>query len=169
MTDHYFEPLKNFRFRVIWDGSPVVGIRRIGTLRRTTEVVRHSEGGEALASRKSPGKTEYDAIILERGISNDRAFEAWANQVWSLGGDGRARKEFRKDVILEVYDDAGQLALVYRLLRCWVSEYQALPDLDAGAAGIAVETIKLETEGWVRDPGGGHMGAVPSDAGDARG
>jgi phage tail-like protein len=144
-----FEPLKNFRFRVLWDGKPVIGIRRIGALRRTTEVVRHSEGHDSSVSRKSPGKTEYDAVILERGISSDRAFEEWANQVWSLG-DNRPRRDFRKDVTLEVYDDAGQLALVYTLLRCWVSEYHALPDLDAAAAGVAVETIKLEVEGWLR-------------------
>ena len=151
MANLHLEPLKNFRFRILWDGVPVAGITRIHALRRTTEVVRHSEGADASGTHKSPGKTEYDAIVLERAISEDRAFEQWASEVWTFGENPRVGKDFRKEVRLEVYDDSGQLALAFKLLRCWVSEYQALPDLDAAATGVAIETVKIETEGWVRD------------------
>src|SRR5438874_1842177 len=124
-----FDPYKNFKFRVKWDGRYVAGVSKVGSLRRTTEVTRHSEGGDPTTSRKSPGRTEYEPITLERGITRDGEFEKWANQVFKLGG-GPA-PEFRKDVILEVYDEAGRIALAYKIYRCWVSEYQALPDLDA--------------------------------------
>lgn len=153
--DQYFEPYKNYRFRVIWDGKPVAGVSRIGALKRSTEVVRHSEGGDAFhVGRKSPGKTEYDSVTLERGITSDRAFAKWASEVWS-SSDKAPSKTFRKDVRLEVYDDQGTLVLAYRLFRCWVSEYQALPELDSTSNSVAIETIKLELEGWEIDPATG--------------
>jgi phage tail-like protein len=161
MTDNnYDEPLKNFRFRVLWDGAAVAGVTRVGALRRTTEVVRHTEGGDPVASRKSPGKTEYEAVILERSLTHDRAFENWAREVWGFGEERRNGRDFRKDVTLEVYNDAGELTMAYRLLRCWVSEYQGLPDLDAAATGVATETLKLEIEGWVRDTTRGRVEPV---------
>jgi phage tail-like protein len=146
-----FDPYKNFRFRVLWDGRYVAGVSRVGALRRTTEVVRHHEGGDPASSRKSPGRTEYDAITLERGITQDAEFEQWANKVWTLGGAEAGPRDFRKDLVIEVYNEAGQLALRYKVYRCWVSEYQALPDLDANANAVAIEHIKVENEGWERD------------------
>jgi phage tail-like protein len=151
-AEQYVEPFKNFRFRVKWDGRYVAGVNRITALRRRSEIVRHNEGADPAIGRKSPGRTEFDSISLERGISSDRTFESWANQVWSMerpNGEQGSR-DFRKDVVIEVYDDAGQLAVAYNLFRCWVSEYQALPDLDVGANSVAIETIKLEVEGWSR-------------------
>lgn len=148
----HFDPYKNFKFRVKWDGRHVAGISRVGALRRTTEVVKHQEGGNQRVSRKSPGKTEYEAVTLERGITQDAEFEKWANQVWTLetGQAEDTPKEFRKDLIIEVYNEAGQLAVAYQLFRCWVSEYQALPELDANGNGVAIENIKVENEGWER-------------------
>lgn len=143
------DPYRTFRFRVKWDGRYVAGVSRIGALRRTTEVVRHREGGDPSFERKSPGRTEYDSITLERGVTQDTEFERWADMVARLG-DAPAR-DFRRDVILELYNEAGQLVLAYRLYRCWVSEYQALPELDANSNAVAIETIKIETEGWERD------------------
>jgi phage tail-like protein len=151
-AEQYIEPFKNFRFRVKWDGRYVAGVNRITALRRRSEIVRHNEGADPAIGRKSPGRTEFDSISLERGMSSDRTFENWANQVWSMerpNGEQGSR-DFRKDVVIEVYDDAGQLAVAYNLFRCWVSEYQALPDLDVGANSVAIETIKLEVEGWSR-------------------
>jgi phage tail-like protein len=58
---------------------------------------------------------------------------------------------FRKDLILEFYNEAGQLAIAYKIFRCWVSEFQALPDLDANANAVAIQHLKLENEGWERD------------------
>lgn len=148
-----FDPYKNFKFRVKWDGKYVAGISKVGMLKRTTEVVKHREGGDPSTTRKSPGRTEYDAVTLERGVTHDLEFELWANKVWNFNGSGgeSSLKDFRKDLIIEMYNEAGQLALAYKVYRCWVSEYQALPDLDANANAVAIQHIKLENEGWERD------------------
>jgi len=149
-----FDPYKNFKFRVKWDGRYVAGISKVGALKRSTEVVEHREGGDPSSSRKSPGRTKYDAITLERGVTHDKEFEQWVNKVWNFGsglGAEVSLKDFRKDVIIEVYNEAGQVVIAYKIFRCWVSEYQALPDLDANANAVAIQTIKLENEGWERD------------------
>jgi phage tail-like protein len=148
------DPYKNFKFRVKWDGKYVAGISKVGMLKRTTEVVKHRDGGDPSSSRKSPGRTEYEAISLERGVTHDKEFEQWANKVWNYGsglGAEVSLKDFRKNIIIEVYNEAGQLAIAYRVYRCWVSEFQALPDLDANANAVAIQHIKLENEGWERD------------------
>jgi len=149
-----FDPYKNFKFRLKWDGKYVAGISKVSALKRTTEVVKHRAGGDPSSSRKSPGRTEYDAITLERGVTHDSEFEKWANKVWHFGaglGAEESLKDFRKEIILEIYNEAGQLAIAYKLYRCWVSEFQAAPDLDANANAVAIERIKLENEGWERD------------------
>jgi phage tail-like protein len=149
-----FDPYKNFKFRIKWDGRSVAGISRISGLRRTTEVIQHREGGDPSSSRKSPGLTEFAPITLERGVTHDPEFENWAYKVWSLGagrGGEVSLKNFRKDIVLELYNEAGQLVLAYKISRCWVSEFEILPDLDANANAIAIERIKLENEGWERD------------------
>ena len=149
-----FDPYKNFKFRVKWDGRYVAGISKVGALKRSTELVEHREGGDPSSSRKSPGRIKFDAITLERGVTHDKEFEQWANKVWNFGsglGGEVSLKDFRKDLIIEVYNEAGQLALAYKVFRCWVSEYQALPDLDANANAVAIQSIKLENEGWERD------------------
>jgi phage tail-like protein len=149
-----FDPYKNFKFRVKWDGRYVAGISKVGALKRTTEVVEHREGGDPSTSRKSPGRNKFEAITLERGVTHDPEFEKWANKVWSVNaglGAEISLKDFRKDLIVELYNEAGQLVLSYRVFRCWVSEYHALPDLDANANAVAIEMLKLENEGWERD------------------
>jgi phage tail-like protein len=149
-----FDPYKNFKFRVKWDGRYVAGVSKVGALKRTTEVVEHREGGDPSSSRKSPGRTKYEPITLERGVTHDTEFEKWANKVWNFGaglGAEVSLKDFRKDIILEVYNESGQLALAYKIYRCWVSEFQALPDFDANANAVAIQTLKLENEGWERD------------------
>jgi phage tail-like protein len=155
VNTHRFDPYKNFKFRIKWDGRYVAGVSKVGALKRSTEVVEHREGGDPSTSRKSPGRTKYEAITLERGVTHDLEFEAWANKVWHVGtglGAEVSLKDFRKDVILEVYNEAGQVALAYKIYRCWVSDFQAVPDLDANANAIAIQTLKLENEGWERDP-----------------
>lgn len=149
-----FDPYKNFKFRVKWDGRYVAGISKVGSLKRSTELVEHREGGDPSSSRKSPGRTKYEAISLERGVTHDPEFERWANKVWNFGsglGSEVSLKDFRKDIIIELYNEAGQLAISYKVYRCWVSEFQALPDLDANANAVAIESLKLENEGWERD------------------
>jgi phage tail-like protein len=149
-----FDPYKNFKFRVKWDGRYVAGVSKVSALRRTTEVVPHREGGDPSSDRKSPGRTQYEAVSLERGVTHDTEFEKWANKVWNFGsglGAEVSLKDFRKDIIIEFYNEAGQLAISYKVFRCWVSEYQSLPELDANANAVAIQTLKLENEGWERD------------------
>lgn len=153
------DPYKNFKFRVKWDGAYVAGISKVSMLQRTTEVVTHRDGGDPSTSHKSPGRNEYDAITLERGVTHDLAFEQWANKVWDYQ-NAQAQNadqevslaDFRKDVIIDFFNEAGQKVISYQVYRCWVSEYQALPELDANANAVAIQHIKLENEGWDRDP-----------------
>jgi phage tail-like protein len=149
-----FDPYKNFKFRVKWDGRYVAGVSKVGMLKRSTEVVKHREGGDPSSTRKSPGRTEYDPITLERGVTHDTEFEKWANKVWNFGsglGAEVSLKDFRKDITIEIYNEAGQLSLAYKVYRCWVSEFQAQADLDANANAVLIQNIKLENEGWERD------------------
>jgi phage tail-like protein len=149
-----FDPYPNFQFRVKWDGRYVAGICKVSGFNRKTEVIKHREGGDPSSSRKSPGRTEYDPITLERGVTHDTEFEKWANKVWNFGnglGQEVSLKDFRKNIIVEMYNEAGQLAIAYKIYRCWVSEFQSLPDLDANANAVAIQHIKLENEGWERD------------------
>lgn len=149
-----FDPYKNFKFRVKWDGRYVAGVSKVSAFKRTTEVVKHREGGDPSTSRKSPGRTEYEAVTLERGVTHDPEFERWANKVWNFGsglGAEVSLADFRKDITVEVYNEAGQLAIAYRLFRCWPSDYQASGDLDANANAVLIQTLKLENEGWERD------------------
>ena len=149
-----FDPYKNFKFRVKWDGQYIPAISRVTGLIRDTEVIEHREGGDPSTSRKSPGLTQFGPIILERGLTDDAAFENWANLVWKLGaglGAESSLNEFRKDVLIEIFNEAGQKVRAYKVYRCWPSEYQALPTLDANETSVAVEHIRLENEGWERD------------------
>jgi phage tail-like protein len=152
------DPYKNFKFRVKWDGRFVAGVSKVGGLKRSTELVEHRDGGDPSSSHKSPGRTKYEAISLERGVTHDKDFEQWANKVWNYGsglGSEVSLKDFRKDIIIEVYNEAGQLVVAYKVYRCWVSEYQAQADLDANANAVLIQHIKLENEGWERDYGVG--------------
>jgi phage tail-like protein len=154
VNTHRFDPYKNFKFCIKWDGRCVAGVSKISALKRSTEVIEHREGGDPSTSRKSPGRTKYEAITLERGVTHDTEFEKWANKVWNTGaglGAEVSLKDFRKDVLLEVYNEAGQVVLAYKIYRCWVSEFQAQADLDANANVILIQTLKLENEGWERD------------------
>ena len=149
-----FDPYKNFKFRVKWDGRYVAGISKVSALRRITEVVEHREGGDPSSSHKSPGRTTYEAITLERGVTHDLEFEQWANKVWSLGaqlGTEVSLKDFRKDLVIETLNEAGQVTHAWLVFRCWPSEYQALSDLDANGIAVAIEHLVLQNEGWQRD------------------
>ena len=149
-----FDPYKNFKFKVKWDGKYVAGVSKIGALKRTTEVVKHREGGDPSHGHKSPGRTEYEAITLERGVTHDLEFENWARKVWDFGsglGKEVSLKDFRKDIIIELYNESGQKVIAYKIYRCWVSEYQAQADLDGNANAVLIQNIKLENEGWERD------------------
>jgi len=150
------DPYKNFKFRIRWDGQYVAAVSKISTLKRTTEVITHRSGGDPSTPMLTPGKTKFEAITCERGLTQDTAFHDWAGLVWNYGsalGTEVSLANFRKDLYIEFYNEAGQLAMAYKVYRCWVSEYQALPDLDANGNAIAIEHIKIENEGWERDTG----------------
>lgn len=158
-----FDPFRTFRFKVKWDNLYVAGLTKMGALKRTTELVEFREAGENITSRKMPGKTSYQAVTLEAGLTYDTAFQDWANLVNDFASHSiTSLSDFRKDIIVDVFNEAGVKAISYSLHRCWVAEYQALPDLDAGANAVAITTIKLEYEWFERDA------AVVEAAGPAR-
>ena len=149
-----FDPYKNFKFRVKWDGRFVAGVSKVSALKRTTDPIEHREGGDPSTVRKWPGQTKFDPVTLERGVTHDTEFEKWANKVWNFGsglGAEVSLKDFRKDIIIEVYNEAGQVAIAYKIFRCWVSEFTAMPELDASANAVAIQSIVLQHEGWERD------------------
>jgi phage tail-like protein len=146
------DPYKNYKFRVKWDGKTVLGVSKVGALKRTTTVVPHRSGGENSSDHKSPGRTNYDGLTLERGITHDLEFEAWADRVHPYAGDAAMDlANYKKELVLEVLNEKGHVALRYFLHDCWVSEFTAVPALDANANAVAVEMIKLEINGWERD------------------
>ncbi|UCE38073.1 MAG: phage tail protein [Thermoplasmata archaeon] len=149
-----FDPYKNFKFKVRWDGKYVAGISKVSGLMRTTEVITHREGGDPSTVRKSPGQTVYHPITLERGVTHDPEFEKWANMVHNFKGDSlMSLKNFRKNITIELLNEQGTTVIAYNVFRCWISEYQALPELNAGENIVAIERITLENEGWERDEG----------------
>ena len=164
------DPYKNFKFRLKWDGRYIAGVSKISSLRRSTEVVSHREGGDPSTTHKSPGQTVFEPITIERGVTHDLEFERWANKVFDRGGGpghGVSLADFRKDITIELYNEAGQLVLAYRVHRCWPSEFQALPDLQADGNAVAIQTLVLQNEGWERD----HDVVEPKEtsSGDAEG
>jgi phage tail-like protein len=149
-----FDPYKQFKFRVKWDGRYVAGVCEVTPLRRVTEVVAHRDGGEPSSARRSPGRTAFDPLVLRRGRTHDTDFERWANKVWRLGsgpGAESSLKDFRKDVMIELHNEAGQLVMAFKVYRCWPSEYVALGALDSDGASTAIESITLQHEGFERD------------------
>lgn len=154
VNTHRFDPYKNFKFRIKWDGQYVAAVSKVSGLKRTAEVIEHREGGDSSTVRKMPGMVKYEAITLERGLTHDLVFLQWANKVWNYGagfGAESSLRDFRKDITIEMYNEAGQLALAWNVYRCWVSEYTAVPELDANANAVALETLVLQHEGFVRD------------------
>ena len=150
------DPYKTFKFRIKWDGKYVAGVSKVSALARTTQVVTHREGGDPSTSHKSPGQTDFAPITIERGVTHDAAFEQWANMVFSYTGSGApgpqiSLADFRKDIVIELYNEAGQLVMAYKVYRCWPSEFQAVADLDAEGNGVAIQTLVLQNEGWERD------------------
>lgn len=146
------DPYKNFKFRVVWDGQVVAGVSKVSGLKQTREVVSHRNGGDLSTKRHSPGVTTFEAITLERGITHDHGFENWTNKVYSVEGDaGVSLKDFRKDIMIDLYNLQGVKVLSWQVFRCWVSEMTAVPELDANGNAVAFESLVLQNEGYQRD------------------
>lgn len=150
---HRHDPYRTFKFQVLIDGQPVAGLRKMTALKKTTEVATWRTGGDPSHERKLPGGTKYEPITLEQGLTHDPVFEKWANLVNSLDGDSAmSLKNFRKDIVINVLNLQGTVAISYKVNRAWVSEYQSLPDFDAGTTNtVGIQSIKLEHEGWEHD------------------
>ena len=154
VNTHRIDPYKNFKFRIKWEGKYVAGVSKISPLSRKTEVIGYRDGGGSNVVRRMPGTTHYEPITLERGVTHDLEFETWANKIAKFGaglGSAMSLKDYRRDIILEMYNETGQLVISYFIHRCWISEYQALPELDANSFKVAIEKITIENEGWERD------------------
>jgi phage tail-like protein len=152
VNTYRFDPYKNFKFRLKWDGRYVAGVSKVSALKRSTELVNHREGGDPSTDRISPGRTKFEPITVERGVTHDPDFEDWANLVYNTDGDAAmSLKNFRKDVIIELLNLQGTVVKAYKVYRCWVSEYQAIPELDANANAVAIEMMVFQNEGWERD------------------
>jgi len=146
------DPYKNFKFRVAWDGQPVAGVSKVSGLKRKTEIVSHRDGGDLSTKHLSPGVSTFEPITIERGITHDTAFEEWATKTYSVEGDAAVSlKDFRKDITIELYNLQGVKVRSWQVFRCWVSEYMAVPELDANTNAIAFESIVIQNEGFARD------------------
>lgn len=149
-----FDPYKSYRFLVYFDTStsPVAGVSKISAIKRSNDVIEYKEGGNAVI-RKGLGRQKYEPITLERGVTHDDGFEKWANaaQVLDKGSASSSLDKLRKEIRIELLNEQGQPVHRYLVHRAWVSEFQALPDLDAGTNAIAIEHVKLENEGWEHD------------------
>jgi phage tail-like protein len=152
VNTHRSDPYKNFRFRVILDGRPVAGLSKMGALKKTTEAIEWREAGDPSVVRKQVGRTKYEPITLEAGLTHDTTFEEWANMVNNFEGSAAmSLAKYRKDIFIEVMNLQGTPVLRYKVVRAWVSEYQATPEMDANANAVAITSIKLEHEGFQRD------------------
>ncbi|RZI53875.1 MAG: phage tail protein [Pseudonocardia sp.] len=147
-----FDPYLGYKFKIKWDGQYVAALNKCGPLKRTTAVTAWYEGGDPSGPHQIPGRSKYEPITLEAGVTHDTAFEEWANKVNNIKGDASmSLAGFRKDISIEVFNQQGSKVMAYNVYRCWVSEYQALPQLDAGVNSVMITTVKLENEGWERD------------------
>ena len=152
VNTHRFDPYKNFKFRIKWDGKYVAGVSKITPLKRSTEPNSNREGGDPSTQRVSPTTWKFEPITLERGVTHDTEFEKWANLIYHTDGDAAiSLKNFRKDCIIELLNEQGTVAKAYKVYRCWVSEYTTLPELDANGNAVAIESMVLQNEGWERD------------------
>ncbi|HEX6863674.1 MAG TPA: phage tail protein [Thermoanaerobaculia bacterium] len=157
---HRHDPYRTFKFQVVIDGQIVAGLRKMTALKKKTEPVKWRTAGDPSHERVMPGGTSYEPVTLEQGLTHDPVFENWANLVNNLDGDAAmSLKNYRKSIVINVLNLQGQVAISYKLNRAWVSDYQALPDLDAGSMNtVGIQSITLQHEGWSRDT------AVPEPA-----
>lgn len=150
---HRHDPYRTFKFQILIDGKPVAGLKKMGALKRKTEAIKWRSAGDPSKERILPGGTSYEPITLEQGLSHDPVFENWAALVNNIEGDAAmSLKNFRKDIVINVLNLQGQVAISYKVYRAWVSEYQALPEMDAGTMNaVGIQTLTLQHEGWQRD------------------
>jgi phage tail-like protein len=153
VNTHRYDPYRTFKFQVVIDGKVVAGLKKMGALKTKTTPVKWRASNDPSHERIMPGGTSYDPVNLEQGLTHDPVFENWANLVNNIQGDAAlSLKNYRKDIIINVLNLQGKVAISYKLYRAWVSDYQALPDLDAGNMNtVGIQSITLQHEGWERD------------------
>ncbi|SEM71776.1 phage tail protein [Nitrosomonas marina] len=150
---HRYDPYRTFMFQVIIDGAPVAGLRKMSVLKKSTEAVKWRSAGDSAHERVMPGGTSYEPITLEQGLTHDPVFENWANLVNNIQGNAAmSLVNYRKDIVLNVLNLQGALAMSYRVYGAWVSEFQALPEFDAGTMNsVGIQMLTLQHNGWERD------------------
>jgi phage tail-like protein len=149
VNTHRIDPYTNFKFRVKIGAEYVAGLSKMTALKRTTEVVEWREAGSASVIRKLPGRTKFEPVTLESGLTHDRVLIDWARLVSDPQGDAAmSLKEYRKEVTVEVHNLQGAIVMSFDLHRAWPSEFQAVPDLDANANAVAIQSLKFEYEGF---------------------
>jgi len=152
VNPHRLDPYKAFKFQVILDNRIVPGVSRVSALRRYTEPVVFRSGSFPNHFLSAPGPSKFDSIMLERGVTHDTTFEDWAELAYAPAGDAAmSLRHFRKDMRINLLNQQGAVVLSYMIYRCWVAEYQPLPELNANGNDVAIETIVLEHEGFERD------------------
>jgi phage tail-like protein len=151
---HRYDPYRTFMFQVVIDGKPVAGLKKMSVLKKSTEAVKWRSAGDPTHERVMPGGTSYEPITLEQGLTHDPVFENWANLVNNIQGNAAmSLVNYRKDIVLNVLNLQGTIAIAYQVKRAWVSEFQALPEFDAGTMNaVGIQTITIQHEGWRRDP-----------------
>jgi phage tail-like protein len=150
---HRYDPYRTFMFQVVIDGRPVAGLKKMSVLKKSTEAVKWRSAGDPAHERVMPGGTSYEPVTLEQGLTHDPVFENWANLVNNIQGNAAmSLVNYRKDIVINILNLQGTIAISYKLFRAWVSEFQALPEFDAGTMNaVGIQTITLQHEGWERD------------------
>jgi len=150
---HRYDPYRTFMFQVVIDGKPVAGLKKMSVLKKSTEAVKWRSAGDPAHERVMPGGTSYEPVTFEQGLTHDPMFENWANLVNNIQGNAAmSLVNYRKDIVINVLNLQGTVAMSYKLYRAWVSEFQALPEFDAGTMNaVGIQTITVQHEGWERD------------------
>jgi phage tail-like protein len=149
---HRIDPYKNFRFRVTWDGRTVAALSKMSAVKKMTEAIEWRAAADGGIVRKLPGRTKFEPITFEAGLTHDRQFLDWANQVNNPAGEAaNSLLQYRKTVRVEVLNMQGNPAMAFNLIRAWASEFQALPELDANANAVAIQSLKIEYENFILD------------------
>lgn len=152
-----FDPYRTFKFRVRFGNTTVAGISKVSMLTRTVTPNELKEGGDMFGPRQNPSAVHYEDVTLEKGLTASNEFEDWANAVVQLQVDPGSVSGFKRTVYIDVFDLNGnpldgksQPITSYKLNKCWITKYSALPELDAGSGGVGIQSVTLRHEGWER-------------------
>lgn len=152
------DPLRGFKFQVIIGVGERAGFAKVSGLSSEIEVAEYREGHDPVNKRKYPGLATFPNLVLERGLSLDRALQTWHELVieisksGNLGADGLPDPEFRRTIEVELYGKAStRPELRWKALLAWVCKLDD-GELNAESSDIVVESAEICHEGLIRDP-----------------